>query len=670
MDTDRRELAHYLVAVWPKVTLPVRASDGQRATAPMHLGEFDPDVYLALSMEVRHLVAQCPDLAQALEQAHNGHRGDAPPVDLVEQALATADGHLADALRALLGAAPGTPEVPRGTGLIGRVVAVMPGGWLARVAASLWMNLLVIAAVLLVFFSPWGPATAGDGDAPYVVALKVFALWCLSFLPGWLYIRFLGQRAGALWTEYVVHLHRLGWNRAGYLPRPPADSRFFEEWVADGGPLYDQTRNLYRLKFEAYYGKAVVEGMQGTNFAVRVDTMFPVFLATAIFAACWAAVLTEPDFLTRPSSLWDMLRFAFLGAYAFLVQSLIRRFFQSDLKPSAYAAAVLRIVLVLLVMTALHQVLVGSSTRVEAATAFVVGVFPIIAVQALQRVAASTLRVVVPQLTPDYPLNQVDGLNIWYESRLLEEGIEDMQNLATANLVDIILHTRVPVGRLVDWVDQSLLYVHLDRVERGYGERRLVRRARNLELKAAAKTQAAAGGAATGDGPTEAPAEQSAQGRVHGSVNHALRAGTQSRVAFRQLGIRTATDLLKAFPPDLIDAYEQPLPGTPTFKKLKPHLEHLDEDQIRTLVRVLDENPNLAPVWNWQARGPEARNRARRPRSARRGTSPDSGPEERPPDSSGSARPETSGAPPPEGTGLRTGRQDQAYGAPSGSTVS
>jgi hypothetical protein len=101
----------------------------------------------------------------------------------------------------------------------------------------------------------------------------------------------------------------------------------------------------------------------------------------------------------------------------------------------------------------------------------------VIAFQALQRAAAATLRVFVPQLTPDYPLNQLDGLNVWYEARLVEEGIEDMQNLATANLVDVMLHTRVPVARLVDWVDQAQLYLHLDRAERGYRERRLVRAA-------------------------------------------------------------------------------------------------------------------------------------------------------------------------------------------------
>jgi hypothetical protein len=98
MVTDRRELARYLAAVWPMVTLPVPVGDGGGATAPMRLGEYDPDVYLALSMEVRHLVAQCPDLAGALTQGQNGHGREPPPADLVERALETADEHLADTL--------------------------------------------------------------------------------------------------------------------------------------------------------------------------------------------------------------------------------------------------------------------------------------------------------------------------------------------------------------------------------------------------------------------------------------------------------------------------------------------------------------------------------------------------------------------------------------------
>ena len=56
--------------------------------------------------------------------------------------------------------------------------------------------------------------------------------------------------------------------------------------------------------------------------------------------------------------------------------------------------------------------------------------------------------------------------------------MEDMLSLATANFVDVILHTRVPVGRLVDWVDQAHLYLHLDRLEGTWRERKHARAGR------------------------------------------------------------------------------------------------------------------------------------------------------------------------------------------------
>jgi hypothetical protein len=153
---------------------------------------------------------------------------------------------------------------------------------------------------------------------------------------------------------------------------------------------------------------------------------------------------------------------------------------------------------------------------------------------------------VVPSLSPDYPLNQIEGLNIWYEARLLEEGIEDMQNLTTANLVDVILHTRVPVSRVVDWVDQAHLYMRLDRTERTSRERRVANK--NADK---------------------------------------IRTGTSDRHTLRQQGIRTATDLLKAFPPTSKDA-----PTTPD-----------EAHKWQILVLVLSQEPSLTPVWNWQRHG-------------------------------------------------------------------
>jgi hypothetical protein len=40
-----------------------------------------------------------------------------------------------------------------------------------------------------------------------------------------------------------------------------------------------------------------------------------------------------------------------------------------------------------------------------------------------------------------------------------------MQTLTTANIVDLLLYTRMPIGRIVDWVDQGFLYLRVKEQE-------------------------------------------------------------------------------------------------------------------------------------------------------------------------------------------------------------
>jgi hypothetical protein len=448
---------------------------------------------------------------------------------------------------------------------------------LRRAWASVCMNAVVALVFLLAWWLAWPPLQVRSQAG--VLALEVFAVWSLSFLPGWLYIRFLGQRAGALWDEYVLNLHRLRWDSPRHLPKPPVNSEFYAEWLGDGGALLARQPNIYQQKFDAYYGKSVSRSSQRDGSPVKIEALFPVFLTTAALAVCWTAVLWSPRFTSDPASFWDVLKFGFLGAYSFVLQMLVRRFFQSDLRPAAYANALLRLIVVLILVSALYQILPQGHARGAAVIAFAIGFFPLAGMQAIQRFVATALRVAVPSLSPPYPLNQIDGMSVWYEARLLEEGIEDMQSLATANFVDVILHTRVPVGRLVDWVDQAHLYLHLDRLEGTWRERQHAR---------------------TGKGP----AEHTVHAVTAGSVTESSRAGSKTRTALRQFGIRKATDLLKAFPPQCIDPGQLLEPGSPWQQHLADAAtEGLDQAQLRTIVRVLDQEPSLAPVWNWQMRG-------------------------------------------------------------------
>ena len=59
-------------------------------------------------------------------------------------------------------------------------------------------------------------------------------------------------------------------------------------------------------------------------------------------------------------------------------------------------------------------------------------------------------------------LTQLDGVDVHDSTRLETEGITDVPSLATADLVSVMISTRLPVDRLVDWMDQAVLILLLD----------------------------------------------------------------------------------------------------------------------------------------------------------------------------------------------------------------
>ena len=190
-------------------------------------------------------------------------------------------------------------------------------------------------------------------------------------------------------------------------------------------------------------------------------------------AAGAAPAVTEGVRRLRPIA--TPLNFAFLGAYFFGLQALFRRFVRRDLGPNAFLAFSNRIVLavigvwVIVVFFALcgrghvHDLLSAAPPSNEHGLlmiAFIVGVFPRTLWQVITEGLAKLLfvKLAVPSVEAKQPLDHLDGLTIWHESRLEEEDIENVPNMATADMVDLVLHTQIPAERLVDWVDQAILY--------------------------------------------------------------------------------------------------------------------------------------------------------------------------------------------------------------------
>jgi hypothetical protein len=60
-----------------------------------------------------------------------------------------------------------------------------------------------------------------------------------------------------------------------------------------------------------------------------------------------------------------------------------------------------------------------------------------------------------------HPLTELEGIDLYDRARLMDEGVTNIEGLAHHDLIDLMLETRIPVPRLVDWVDQAILYLHL-----------------------------------------------------------------------------------------------------------------------------------------------------------------------------------------------------------------
>jgi hypothetical protein len=328
-----------------------------------------------------------------------------------------------------------------------------------------------------------------------VVLLKVFAVVYFSLLPPLLYLQFSSRRTLAVWRDYVCNLYKLQADDPANLPRPPTLSRFHRAWSEARERAWAQklvkplhpgdTReevdrkldfsNQYQLKFRDLFGEIPLFEQPTSVLSVRSTHKLQVVMATVLMTLGWTFVVypetlfdrsfTPADFelANLPPIPRETFAFAFLGAYFYILQMLVRRYFQNDLKATAYINATMRIVIVILIVWAIDPILADATSQAtRSALAFVIGVFPTVGWQFLQQfLVRKPLGLVVDSLEPRHKLGDLDGLNIWYESRLLEVGVEDMQNLATTDIVDLMLNTRIPLDRIVDWIDQAFLFLRV-----------------------------------------------------------------------------------------------------------------------------------------------------------------------------------------------------------------
>ena len=341
-------------------------------------------------------------------------------------------------------------------------------------------------------------------------ALRVIFLSMVTLLPPTMYYLFISTRKYSLLNEFVSNLDRLGLLDAeqnSALARSPESLEtrhrlrvlaYLQKFEAAYGPLPTQlmdeirsTGDVPRVLANPRSARLLSSGVADVFTA---ETTPPLVISTVLIGLGWLSML--PPTLVSD---WHQafvpaqmpVYFAFLGAYFFSIQMLFRRYVLRDLRTSAYVAVSMRIILAVLGTWVLERTWALAATLPAAVggavpppsnealllTAFVVGVFPPVAWHYVQSVLKKVTfaSVAVPSLSTQLPISDLDGLTVWHQSRLEEEDIENIPNMATANLVDLLLNTRIPPDRIIDWVDQAILYTQIGADEDDVTRRKTLR---------------------------------------------------------------------------------------------------------------------------------------------------------------------------------------------------
>lgn len=168
----------------------------------------------------------------------------------------------------------------------------------------------------------------------------------------------------------------------------------------------------------------------------------------------------------------DLVFFTFLGAYIFSIQELIRRYNTFDIRPQVYSSIFMRLVVASVITFVSSAVInisagqiadhAGSNSSTSSAwaliLAFVIGIFPNRGIRWFTQRTNVVLNSEA-DAGSQRPIEKIIGISTWHEARLAEMGIDDAQNLATADIRRLLLTTQFDTQEIIHWIDQAILYV-------------------------------------------------------------------------------------------------------------------------------------------------------------------------------------------------------------------
>ncbi len=310
---------------------------------------------------------------------------------------------------------------------------------------------------------PFANATeaARNSAATWQLLVGHTAQWVLvavaSLVPAAMYFQFDRDRLAAIQGRWVRQVFRL------------------DPTVRSLGDV----QSRYGAQMEASFGKLA----PGSSARYRRGRRSPVIVATILITIGWIVLATGasvprlvvedgryewPDgtfpvadfFVPRGSA----LGFAFLGAYLFTLFHIVRAYHRRDLVPKTYNTIVVRFLAAYILTLAAEALLPGDGIddRAVIAFAFFAGFLPQSAlVRVREAVTVQNPKGDHHMLAEKAPLTELEGIDLYDRTRLAEEGINNVHALAHADIVELMSSTRISADRLVDWVDQAILFLRV-----------------------------------------------------------------------------------------------------------------------------------------------------------------------------------------------------------------
>lgn len=309
-----------------------------------------------------------------------------------------------------------------------------------------------------------------DSVVPTNVARLMLAVFA-AIIPAALFYLFLSSRRTPLLNSFLRDLNRLNVVES----QPNLLDGYLERFQSVFGHISPDRLSTIKTQLRSKSNESV----EPVDFDLPISALLPITLLTFACAGGWLLAMLPMD-QTRTAFPLTPIRhpsiYALLGSYAFTLHFLLWRYFSNDLTPNAYLSALRRGLLglivgwvlteaalpVLITLSAPDLFPANAPVRTEnllLVAGFFAGTFPSIAWDAIFSTVFSRLPNLgdIPKFARQAPLHLLEGMNVWHETRLEEEDILSVQNMAHADLIHLIIHTRFETQRLVDWIDQAIL---------------------------------------------------------------------------------------------------------------------------------------------------------------------------------------------------------------------